>query len=202
MTRLQGVIAMSKTMTESKYCPRCEKEKPISEYYSEGKRTYCRECDSTLARWRMGSMENKIRTAYRDAKKAAAKYGVYDDLTLDDVMYTFAIAGGRCAYCDKLVGRELQLEHVFALSSGGHNTVANLTTSCPTCNSRKSDEAILNHIQTNKFDIEQLNALVDRMAYRMGVHRAEVVDLLNMQQRDYGKRWAEQMIKKIKKRSE
>lgn len=190
------------TNTKTKKCTRCEIEKELTEFYREG-RSYCKECEKTLARWRMGRPENKIRTAYRDAKKEAKKHGVYDDLTLDDVMYTFAIAGGYCNYCGKLVGRDLQLEHIFAMSSGGHNTLANITTSCRDCNLSKNSEAILTHIQTTSFDdIDLINALIDRIAYRMNVERIAVVDLLNLQQRDHSAKEAHELLKRIKKGKE
>src|SRR5699024_12441388 len=111
----------------SRVCARCKQEKPLTEYYSDGNRTYCKTCDSTLARWRMGSTENKIRTAYRDAKKAAAKHGVYDDLTLDDVMYTFAIAAGHCNYCGKLARNDLHIENFFSFLYVGTIRIAELT---------------------------------------------------------------------------
>jgi len=185
----------------SRVCARCKQEKPLTEYYSDGNRTYCKTCDSTLARWRMGSPENKIRTAYRDAKKAAAKHGVYDDLTLDDVMYTFAIAAGHCNYCGKLAGNDLQLEHIFSLSSGGHNTIANITCACSSCNRRKNDEAILTHIQTTSFDdIDLINALIDRIAYRMGVSRSDVAELLYQQQSDKNEQRTRELLEKIKRK--
>src|SRR5690625_4110215 len=180
------------TMT-TKICTNCEVEKDMTEFYGEG-RSHCRDCERKAARLRMSREENKIRTAWRDSKREAKRYGVYDDLTLDDVMYTFAIAQGYCNYCGKLVGRDLQLEHIFALSSGGHNTLANITCACRDCNLSKRNEAILTHIQTTSFDdIDLINALIDRIAYRMDVSRAQVADLLHMQQRDYSEKQAQEL---------
>lgn len=173
--------------TELKTCTRCQQTKPIEEYYG-AKRSLCIECERETARERMrkynATFRGRAMTAWRDAKKAAAKYGVFDDLTLDDVLYTFRIAEGCCNYCGEYFGDKLQLEHIFSLSTGGHNTLANITTACAACNLKKRDEAIMTHIQTNPFDIELLNALIDRIAYRMGVDRGEVAELLELQQRD------------------
>src|SRR5690625_3038211 len=184
-------------MEMNKKCTKCEIEKDLSEFYGEG-RPHCKDCERASARERMSREDNRIRTAYRDSKKAAKKHGVYDDLTLDDVYYTFAIAQGHCAYCGEYAGDKLQLEHIFAMSTGGHNTVANITTACGQCNRQKSDEAIMTHIQTTKFDKDNLKALVDRIAYRMGVHRLEVVDLMQQQQRDFSNREVERIMKRIK----
>lgn len=182
----------------SKKCTRCKETKLTTKFYG-AERSHCKECERTLARYRMGREENKIRTAYRDAKKQATKYGVYDDLTLDDVMYTFAISGGYCAYCGKLVGRDLQLEHIFCLSSGGHNTLANITTACRCCNLKKSNQAILTHLQTTSFDdMELINTLIERIAYRMGVDRIVVCDLLNQQQKDITRGQVKQLMERIK----
>ncbi|MBP1913250.1 5-methylcytosine-specific restriction endonuclease McrA/uncharacterized protein YheU (UPF0270 family) [Lederbergia galactosidilyticus] len=171
----------------TKTCPRCQQTKSLSEYYG-AKRSYCIECERETARERMrkhnATFQGRAKLALRDSKRAAAKYGVFDDLTLDDVLYTFRIAEGCCNYCGEYFGDDLQLEHIFSLSTGGHNTLANITTACAACNLKKRDEAIMTHIQTNPFDIELLNALIDRIAYRMGVDRGEVAELLELQQRD------------------
>lgn len=183
-------------MSENKRkCTKCEITKDNEEFYGE-KRSHCKECERESARIRMKKKDNKIKQAYRKSKEAAARYGVYDDLTLDDVYYVFSIAEGHCNYCGKDVGNEIQLEHIFSMASGGHNTLANVTTSCISCNQKKNIKPILTHIQTNSFDIELMNALVDRIAYRMDKHKGEVVDLMELQQHDFNK----QNIKKIYER--
>src|SRR5690625_1615361 len=106
----------------SKYCPRCEETKPLTEYYGGTRRAHCKDCERKGARKRIRRPDNKRRTAYHDSRRQAAKLGVYDDLTLEDVQYTFAIADGYCNYCGDHYGRDLQLEHIFAMSTGGHNT--------------------------------------------------------------------------------
>src|SRR5690606_12975465 len=184
---------------ETKTCTKCHQTKVIEDFYAEH-RSHCKDCERRDARYRMASLDNKIRTAYRDSKKTARRFGVYDDLTLDDVFYTFAISGGCCNYCGKLAGRDLQLEHILAMSTGGHNTLANMTTSCKDCKLKKRDESLLAHLQTNSFDdIELISTLIDRVAYRLGVHRMEVVDILEQQQQDYTRRKVMEIMERTDK---
>lgn len=183
----------------TKKCRKCEVEKDLSEFY-RAERSYCKDCERQEARWRMSRTENKLRVALKDSRRSAEKYGVYDDLTIDDVRYAFKIANGRCGYCDKLVGRNLEVDHIFSLSSGGHNTLSNILPACSDCNSGKGAESVLTHIQTTSYDVDTLNAIVDRIAYRRGVKRWEIEELLNRQQSDVFRRETEKLIRKIKKR--
>src|SRR5690625_960072 len=96
----RGDNDMTTKMT-NKTCSKCKQEQNISEFYRPN-RSWCKSCDSKASRYRMGRYENKIRIAMRDSKKTAEHFGVYDDLTYDDVAYTFAIAGKWCAYCGRL----------------------------------------------------------------------------------------------------
>lgn len=179
----------------NKVCSKCRQEKNVTEFYG-AKRPHCAECERTAARERMTSPLNRQRNAYRNAKRTADKYGVYDDLTQDDVLYTFAIADGRCQYCGVHNPDNIQLEHICALSRGGHNTLSNITTACDRCNRAKRNDAILSHIETNSFDVELINSLIDRMAYRAGTDRNEIIDILNLQQADYNRQDSERYIKR------
>src|SRR5699024_1273252 len=51
--------------------------------------------------------------------------GVYDDLTLDDLSYLFALSGGRCAYTGRFM-RKASVDHIISLSNGGANTLSNI----------------------------------------------------------------------------
>ena len=42
--------------------------------------------------------------------------------------------GGRCRYCDELVGNDWHIAHLVALSRGGPDTRANVAVACPACN--------------------------------------------------------------------
>lgn len=168
---------------QSKQCSKCSETKPLDQFYGQG-RSRCIICERKQARYRMGRQENKLRIALRDSKKAARKYGAYDDLTYDDVAYNFAMAGGRCAYCGGLSG-ELQLEHICPLSRNGQNTLGNITSSCPTCNRDKRTHAILSYTDLNIEDTDLILALLDRMAFRMGTSRGAVIELLRTQQDEY-----------------
>lgn len=169
-------------MSNVKTCSNCRNEKPLDEFYGES-RSHCKECERTAAKERMARKENKIRTAYKDAKRQAEKYGVYDDLTLDDLFYVYAVSN-RCEYCDTK-SDDLQVEHAFSLSSGGHNTVANVTLACPRCNRRKGNKPILDEVERGRMDKDSILRLIDRISYRMGTPKPVVHELLSQQQTDY-----------------
>lgn len=182
-----------------KTCTNCKTDKQVSEFYNES-RSHCKDCERTAARKRMQREDNRLRTAYRDSKRQAEKHGVYDDLTLDDVMYTFAIASGRCAYCGEYAGEKLELEHIIPMSRGGANSLFNVTTSCGECNKRKSNESLFTHIQTNRFEVELMNSLINRMAFRKGVHRLEIADILHNHQQEVSKVTAKKAYERIKRK--
>lgn len=183
------MIAVSKTIKAckadiaTKACTKCEQTKSIDEFY-RANRPQCKECERTAARHRMGREKHKIARAFRCARKTALEHGAYDDLTLDDVAYTFAVAGGRCAYCGKLT-HNLQLEHICPLSRGGSNTLSNITTACKECNQGKHTDAILEYVFMNMDDAELIASLIERMAYRSGLDIMEVFQRLKIQTLDY-----------------
>src|SRR5690625_4247275 len=130
--------------TKMKKCTRCKQEKVIREFYRDN-RSHCASCERESARERMrkynATFRGRSAQALNDSRKTARKYGVYDDLTLDDIMYVFSISGGECVYCGK-VSEDYQLEHIVPMSRGGTNTLSNITTSCPACNIAKHNNSL------------------------------------------------------------
>lgn len=122
---------------KTKTCTKCKKQKKIKDFYSP-ERPHCIECERQSARWRMGKSENRIRTALKDAKRSAKKHGVYDDLTLDDLRYLFALSGGRCAYTGKYTNKP-SVDHIIPLKNGGANTLANILIVDESVNKRKGN---------------------------------------------------------------
>lgn len=52
-------------------------------------------------------------------------------------------AGNRCEYCgDRLAAKELEVDHVLAVTRGGRSYLANLAASCRTCNFDKFDRLV------------------------------------------------------------
>ncbi|NAP00425.1 hypothetical protein FRY77_31065 [Halomonas sp. MG34] len=166
-----------------KVCRRCDQEKPVTDYYGPT-RSYCKECERKDARKRMARPGNRIRTAFRRAKRTARQFDAPDDLSYDDVAYTFAIAGGHCAYCGQ-PSQRLQLEHIVPLSRGGWNSLCNVTTACPSCNRRKRTTALLTLTEQNEMDTQLILRLIKGMAYRLGTDTFEIIEILRQQQGDY-----------------
>ncbi|WP_336046765.1 HNH endonuclease [Solibacillus ferritrahens] len=109
----------------NKVCTSCFEEKEIGLHYYNASRYMCIDCEREAARERMASVQNKAGNAFRTAQKSAAKYGAYDNLSYDDVLYLFKLAGGICSYTNQ-PSECLSLEHVIPLSEGGTNTIDNI----------------------------------------------------------------------------
>lgn len=50
--------------------------------------------------------------------------------------------GGRCAYCDEVLGRNATLDHIIPRSKGGETQATNLVACCLSCNSHKSSHPV------------------------------------------------------------
>lgn len=162
-------------MIENKVCPRCEKDKAIAEYYSP-ERSHCIECERTSASARMKrynrTLKGKASQALQSSRKHIKKYGyeVFDDLTLMDVIFTFAFADGECSYCGTVTD-DYHMEHIVALSNGGPNTLSNICVSCSKCNGSKN-----NHNLLEWRDYEDVSKVIAQVASRRGVPIAEVLE--------------------------
>lgn len=179
-----------------KTCSRCKAEKPVTEYYTEN-RYLCNDCERKTARERMASLENKARNAYRNAKKNAQRFGVYDDLTEDDVMYLFKLASGRCAYTGKRVPfHRLSLEHVIPMSKGGKNTIGNVLVVDIAANLQKRDSSALEYIDSRCNPRDAL-PLVKLLAARGNRDYRELYDELYEYQRQESNELYRKLLAKL-----
>lgn len=65
---------------------------------------------------------------------------VYRDHIADATrVYVLRRDRGRCVYCDRVVGFDFELDHVFPHGFGGPDVRGNLVLSCPECNRAKGD---------------------------------------------------------------
>lgn len=162
-------------MVESRKCSRCEQYKVPSEFYGEN-RSHCKECERTSASNRMrrygATLRGKASRALQSSRKTIRMngYDVLDDLTLIDVIFTFAHASGECSYCGNVTS-DYQMEHIVPLSSGGPNTFSNLTVSCGPCNKSKHNRDLL---EWREF--KEVAAVIDGLASRRGCSIAEVLE--------------------------
>lgn len=167
---------MTETMTrlQTKHCKKCEQDKLLSEFYSDAW-SHCIECERTAASSRMNRYNKTLRGRASQALQSSRKtikrngYDVKDDLTLMDVIFTFAMADHECSYCGKVTD-DYQMEHIVPLSKGGPNTLSNITVACRSCNSSKH-----NHNLLDWREFDDVAAVIAQMATRRGVGIAEVL---------------------------
>ena len=174
-------------------CTRCQQSKPLDQFYSVD-RSHCTDCERKTARWRMQRQKNKIRTAWRDAKKQAKKYGVEDTLTLDEVAYIFALSGGRCAYTGKFAVKPT-LEHIIPMSRGGANAAWNVIVvdsaqNYAKCNTDPSDWFQFNY--GYKFETDMIKLMAARKGVTVEEMQAELLEL----QRKYSEEWYRKHVTK------
>lgn len=92
-----------------------------------------------------------------------------------------AMFGGRCAYCGKEITlAEMQVDHIEAYSSGGHDGDGNLFPSCDVCNRVKSSyslEAFRQYVrhcgEIHRKRKEPIMADADKIAIAYGIENAD-----------------------------
>ena len=174
---------------EVKKCKRCYEVKGLSEFYDKS-RSQCVPCERESARKRMkrynSTFRGKASRALQDSRSTVKKLrrqgvDITDDLTLHDVLFTFAIADGRCQYCGEYHADRLQLEHIVPLSSGGANSFHNVTAVCGSCNRSKNNTPLIkwHESPTNRRSVnEGILSTIDSMALRRGVAHGLIIDEL------------------------
>lgn len=169
---------MTATMTQlqTRQCSKCEQDKLLSEFYSDAW-GHCIECERTAASSRMNRYNKTLRGRASQALQSSRKtikrngYDVKDDLTLYDVLFTFAMSDGECAYCGKDTGGNYQMEHIVPLSKGGPNTLSNICCVCPSCNRSKGSRDLLEWAE-----LDDVAEVIEKVASRRGVSIQEVLE--------------------------
>ncbi len=183
----------------SKRCSRCQTTKPIEKFYA-AHRVHCILCERETARWRMGRIENKVKIAFRDARRSAAKYNAEDTLTIEDLQYLFTLSGGRCAYTGRFMQKP-SVEHLVPLSRGGSNSLWNVVIIEDSVNRAKRDWDVCNWLEKHRsLDVEwDLTAL---MAARRGCPFKEMADELLRVQTEANNEHFRKLMAKWKKADE
>lgn len=93
-----------------KWCPRCSTEKPLSDFYCEGKYGWCKPCSREYSRSRTTKQSKR-------AQHIKYKFG----LTWDDYVSMIEAQGARCAICghpDGRGGRDWAIDHDRSCCAG------------------------------------------------------------------------------------
>lgn len=136
-------------------CAKCRLTKPVEEFVkgSGGRpHSYCKTCSSTWFHEMRGTPPEKRRAympTYRltDEEKAknkreanqrqhSARRAAGKTPGRVPIEALWCAQHGRCAYCDKALGR-YHIDHKQPISRGGSNDLSNLHLTCGKCNMRK-----------------------------------------------------------------
>lgn len=131
----------------------------------EGKAARAR-ASATWTRTASGRERNRD-SAHR--RRVAIRGGIAD-LTEQDWADSLAAFGGRCAYCG--TDGVMTVDHVVAISRGGHHTRLNVVPACKSCNSSKFHHELVSWFTAQPFfDPERLARIRD---YVRGAHAQAV----------------------------
>jgi 5-methylcytosine-specific restriction endonuclease McrA len=78
-------------------------------------------------------------TAARQANWRTLRLGIEGTCTADDLRELRAKQGDRCAYCQCVLDRAGELDHIVPVSRGGSSHPSNLCWACQRCNALKRD---------------------------------------------------------------
>ena len=68
-----------------------------------------------------------------------------------------------CPYCDKSLGINPHLDHIYPVSKGGLSITENLVWCCAQCNASKSDNGLVSFLQENGLDVSSAIARLTSM---------------------------------------
>jgi 5-methylcytosine-specific restriction endonuclease McrA len=125
---------------------------------SDGSKRTCKQCGTALNR-RYRQVCDKCKVAGRERRKAEWRalnperhrlyFRVYahkrrvrvataeGNHTAIDVRRQYVVQGGRCFWCDAVVGNRYHVDHLIPIARGGGNGPENIVISCGTCNHKK-----------------------------------------------------------------
>ncbi len=121
----------------SKVCPRCKNEKPLSEFSPRkrkdapnGLSSWCKECNRVS---RDGDSKSVYASNFRAKKKAAV-----GTVTVDDWKQIKHDCNYTCHRCKRSEPEiQLTIDHVIPLAKGGTNYPSNIQALCRSCNCAK-----------------------------------------------------------------
>ncbi len=76
-------------------------------------------------------------------KRRALAAGAGSTVTARQVREVFESFGHRCAYCLRYDATKLSVDHVLAISKGGHDVIENIVPACMPCNLDKNARGVL-----------------------------------------------------------
>lgn len=85
----------------------------------------------------------KARHRLQESKRRAMLHGVVCDLTNEQVDRIFDVWDGECAYCADDADT---IDHIVPIVHGGPHTMSNVVPACRSCNSKKNDAPLPEHV--------------------------------------------------------
>lgn len=133
---INNLIETNKSATfdpyKPKYCTKCNQFKNRDNFHEnlahpDGLQSRCKPCQNKTVNI---STNSRARQAYIDN---------YKPISEQDILDLINKSNNKCAYCktDVMLGRNLHIDHIKALSKGGPHIIDNLAISCDKCNYRK-----------------------------------------------------------------
>ena len=179
---------------ETRICRVCGETKPIDQFEVDrrckksGRTNRCKACKAKDNDRYRATLDGKIVRAFHDAKRRAAKAGVEDTLTIEQLRAVVDFFDGLCPYCNSEIDKSaLTIDHIIAMSLGGKNEAGNITIAHSSCNRRKGNLPLLTFYEREqRFDDASLYSIVSYMSLVSGKDREDTLKELEEQRRQKG----------------
>jgi 5-methylcytosine-specific restriction endonuclease McrA len=176
-----------------KVCRVCGEAKSIDQFEidrrcKKSERTNrCKACKAKDNSRYRATLAGKIVKAFHGAKRRAAKAGVEDTLTIEQLRSVVEFFDGICPYCNSEIEGTLTIDHIIAMSLGGKNEAGNIAIAHSSCNRRKGNLPLLTFYEREpRFDDASLYSIVSYMSLVTGKEREEVLKELEEQRLQKG----------------
>ena len=112
-----------------------------SAYYEKNKENITNKRPKIFSKWYYGNHEeNKKTKRIKQQNREARKRENGGSFTKEDVEEIMLMQKGKCAACRSRLGDKWHIDHITAVSKGGHNNRSNLQILCAPCNISKKDQ--------------------------------------------------------------
>lgn len=168
---------LNRISRKTKTCTVCKEVKEdIKDFYSS--KYTCKPCLRDVRHKKLAEDRGYLKEKFYVNRSRARRLGVVDTLTLEDLLYLYKLADGRCAYSGEKVGlRNLSIEHVIPLTNNGANSIDNVILVKLDINKSKHNNNVLTFLE-KKFDKHKVKPLVKLLASRGNMEYEELYNKL------------------------